>query len=237
VKILYATFESPDDFLRRLEVGIDGAAGSLAIATRARYPQGERVILEIGFPGLPNRILTRAVAVGARPPTNGVRLGWRSKRASTDSDEQLFRLVRGEEYKRDFLVAVATGRASASWIRRHRRFPLRLPARFAVDGEDLPLRGDAQTEDLSSGGASLKTSRTLPDGARVTVSLEPADGVAAIEFTGRVVWTRKSGGLFGVGIQFDRLDAGHRRRLRRLLRDVKLSGETGEPQVESTGER
>jgi Tfp pilus assembly protein PilZ len=215
MKILFATFESPEDFLDRLDVGEGGGGvATLSVRTRARYEDGEQIILEIGYPGLPNRILTRAVAVSPK------------KRRD---DEQLFRLHEGEEHKRDFLIAVASGRATASWKRRHRRFPMRMPARFVVEGEEVTLRGDAETEDMGSGGLSLKTSRTLPDGAKVTIVLEPGEGVDGfeeLEFTGRVVWNRKDDSVTGVGIQFDTLGGDQMKRLRRMIRDVKLRGKT-----------
>ncbi len=208
MKILFATFASPQDFLDRLDVSEDVA--TLRVETKARYDADEPVILEIGYPGLPNRILTRTVA------------------GAESDDGQLFCFGEGEEHKRDFLIAVAAGRATASWKRRHRRFPLRMPARFVVEGQEVPLRGDAETEDMGSGGVSLKTSRTLPDGAKVTVVLEPGDGSEEIEFTGRVVWNRNDETLTGVGIQFEGLGGEQMRRLRRIIRDVKLSGKTSE---------
>jgi hypothetical protein len=231
LKILFATFASPEDFLDRLEVGVEssgdgGGIATLAVSTRARYEDGEQIILEIGFPGLPNRILTRAVAVSPR------------KRRE---DQQVFRLHKGEEHKRDFLIAVASGRATASWKRRHRRFPMRMPARFVVEGEEVTLRGDAETEDMGSGGLSLRTSRTLPDGAKVTVVLEPgedADGdIEELEFTGRVVWNRKDDSVTGVGIQFDSLGGEQMKRLRRMIRDVKLRGKTLEEADDEPGDR
>lgn len=220
MKILFATFTSPKDFLDRLEIGKDVDVATLSVKTKARYEDGEQIILEIGYPGLPNRILTRTVAIGG----------------DGDAEEQKFRFCEGEEHKRDFLIAVAAGRASASWKRRHRRFPLRMPARFVVEGEEVPLRGDAETEDMGSGGISLKTSRTLPDGAKVTVVLEPGDGSDELEFTGRVVWNRKDDTVTGVGVQFDSLGGDQMKRLRLMIRDVKLRGETieaGDPEPES----
>lgn len=213
MKILFATFTSREDFLSRLTVDGDGA-GQLRVATKAVYEPNDEVILEIGFPGLPNRILTRAVAVG-----------------SAGTGEFTFRIADGEDDKRDFLVAVAAGRAKASWKRKHRRFPMRLPARFVVEGDgdgDVPLRGDAEVEDVGSGGVSLKTSRSLPDGARVTIVLDPLDGSPEIEFEGKVVWGRRDDSVSGVGIRFDRLDGEGMKRLRRMIRDVKLRGETTE---------
>jgi Tfp pilus assembly protein PilZ len=210
LKILFATFASPEDFLERLEVSKDGSVATLRVDTKARYDAGEHVILEIGYPGLPNRILTRSQAVDG------------------GGDGQSFKLDEDEEHKRDFLIAVAAGRATASWKRRHRRFPLRIPARFVVEGDDVPLRGDAETEDMGSGGVSLRTSRTLPDGAKVTIVLEPGDGGEEIEFTGRVVWNRNDDSVTGVGVQFESLGGEPMKRLRRMIRDVKLSGKTVE---------
>ncbi len=217
MRILFATFDSPDDFLQRLEVGEGSKVATLYVKTKARYEDGEQIILEIGYPGLPNRILTRTTAISPKKSPRKV-----------SEDEQAFEFADGEEHKRDFLIAVASGRATASWKRRHRRFPMRMPARFVVEGEDVPLRGDAETEDMGSGGLSLKTSRTLPDGAKVTIVLEPGDGSEELEFTGRVVWNRNDDSVTGVGIQFESFGGEQMKRLRRMIRDVKLRGKTSE---------
>jgi Tfp pilus assembly protein PilZ len=191
----------------------DGHAGRLRVATKARYKSRQAVVLEIGFPGLPNRVLLRATAAG-----------------EATAADALFEIVPGEEHKRDFLVAVASGKAQASALhRRHRRFPMRLPARFVVDGgQGVPLRGDAETEDVGPSGVFLKTPRSLPEGARVTVVLDPLDGSAELELTGRVVYTRKpgsdEGSEPGVGVQFDKPTTDDRKRLRRMIRDVKVQG-------------
>ncbi len=209
MKILFATFDSPDGFLSRLKLDglAAGSAGRLCVATKARFEPREAVVLEIGFPSLPNRVLMRAVFAGA---------------TASDAD---FDIAPGEDHKRDFLVAVASGRAQAKALaRKHRRFPMRLPARFVVNGQDMPLRGDAETDELSAKGLFLKTSRSLPEGARVTVVLDPCDGSAEMEFSGRVVYTRKEVDEAGVGVQFDKLTTDDRKRLRRLIRDVKVSG-------------
>jgi uncharacterized protein (TIGR02266 family) len=211
MKILFATFDSAEGFLARLDMEGAGAstAGKLRVATKARYEARQAVVLEIAFPGLPNRVLIRA--------TFG--------KALSDTEAE-FELIPGEEHKRDFLVAVASGRAQASsLLRKNRRFPMRLPARFVVEGNEMPLRGDAETEDVGQGGVFLKTPRSLPEGARVTIILDPMDGSAEMEFSGRVVYTRKEdGGDPGVGVQFDKLSSDDRKRLRRMIRDVKVQG-------------
>lgn len=211
MKILFATFDSADQFLARLDLQGAGAtsAGKMKVTTKARFEAGEPVVLEIGFPGLPNRVLMRATFVGAT------------------ASEAEFEVLASEDHKRDFLVAVASGRAQAKAQKRlHRRFPMRLPARFVVDGQDVPLRGDATTDELNAKGLFLKTARSLPEGARVTVVLDPCDGSAEMEFSGRVIYTRKEKDEDegGVGVQFDKLTTDDRKRLRRMIRDVKVSG-------------
>jgi Tfp pilus assembly protein PilZ len=211
MKILFATFDSPDQFLSRLQLDPAGgeSGGRVRVTTKARFEAREPVVLEIGFPGLPNRVLIRATFAGA---------------SGADAD---FEIVPSEDHKRDFLVAVASGRAQAkAQKRKHRRFPMRLPARFVVDGENVPLRGDATTDEINAKGLFLKTARTLPEGARVTVVLDPLDGSAEMEFSGRVIYTRKESheDECGVGVQFDKLTSDDRKRLRRIIRDVKVSG-------------
>jgi Tfp pilus assembly protein PilZ len=213
VNILYVPFQSAEEFLSRIDLDDDATRGFILVPTKARYETGETVVLEIHFPGLPNRILARA--------------NFRKAKAQS----AVFEFQAGEEHKRDFLVAVASGKALASWQRKNRRFPLRLPARFVIEGEEQgaqPLRGDAETEDVNSRGVFLKTARSLPEGARVTIILDPCDGSAEMEFTGRVVYSRRDNPSDGIGVQFDKLNSDDTKRLRRMIRDVKLSGKASE---------
>ena len=218
MKILFATFSSPESFLESLEIGEQGIT-TLQVTTKARYEPDEKVILEIGYPGLPNRILLRAEAAEAAEAAAEP-----GDRAAT-TEQRRFRLNQEEEPQRDFLIAVASGRANVAWKRRHRRFPMRMPARVSLEGESQDLL-EAETEDMATGGLSLKTSQELPDGARVTVMLEPGDGTGAIEFSGRVVWNRKDDDSVEVGVQFDSPGGESMRRLRQMIRGVKVSGET-----------
>jgi Tfp pilus assembly protein PilZ len=211
MRILFANYSTPESFLDNLHVG-DGDSAVLAVATRAEFEESEPLILEIGYPGLPNRILIRALS--ARPP------------AGQDDDTEIkwFSLDQGEELQRDFLIAVAAGRASATLQRRHQRFPMRMSAQVKVDGDDI--RGEAEVADMAMGGVALKTAEPLPDGARVTLVLEPGDGSGEIEISGQVVWNRQDDDTTEVGIQFEKSGGESMRRLRQMIRGVKVSGET-----------
>ena len=211
MRILLATYTTPESFLENLGVDQDNTT-TLAVPTKARYEDGEKIILEIGFPGLPNRVLLRSQAFTP---------------SREQGDYQWFRLDVGEEPQRDFLIAVASGRANASWTRRHRRFPMRMPARIGVEGQGgEALEHEAETEDMAAGGIALKTSETLPDGTKVTVVLQPGDGSEEIEFLGKVVWNREEDGSVEVGVEFDKPGGESMKRLRQIVRGVRISGKT-----------
>lgn len=209
MRILYATYASPEEFLRGLHN--DGDETFLAVSTKAEYAKNEKTILEIGFPGLPNRILVQASAVAS----------------PVEDDERKWFLISDEEgLQMDFLIAIAAGKADASVQRRHRRFPMRMEARVKVEGESEKDSMSAQTADMATGGVALETDSALPDGTHVTVVLNPGDGSEEIEIGGTVMWNRE--GEFQtneVGIQFEKSSTEDMKRLRQLIRGVKLSGE------------
>lgn len=211
MRILYATFASGRDFLKSLKYNRRRNEASLAVRTRARHRPGERVILEVGFPGLPNRVLMRARALECRGRFPG----------------QRFLLEADEEDNREFLSGVASESREPRVQRRHRRFPIKVPVRFFVNDDESYLRGDAETRDVTPAGVALTTYRLLPDDARVTVILD-LDGGMTMEFEGQVTWSRRHDGRACVGIRFDKSNSRDKRRLRRLLRAVKLSGKTFE---------
>jgi Tfp pilus assembly protein PilZ len=219
MKILFAAFSSPQEFLQRLHADVRRDDAVLSVHTRARYDAGEALILEIGFPGLPNRLLLRALALDET--------GAQARGVASGAGEPCFLIGPEETHKRDFLIAVASGKAVATWQRRHRRFPMRMQVRYAVSECDADM-ARAELADVGAGGVALRTRGPLPDGARVTVLLEPEDGSASLEFSGRVVWTSSNEGGSGAGIQFESLGGEQMRRLRWMIRDVKLRGETRE---------
>jgi hypothetical protein len=206
MRILYATFKTPAEFLARLQVSKD-EPGLLAVATRARFEKGETAILEIGFPRMPNRVLMRVVARGS------------SGRGA------LYEVAPGEESKLDFLVAIAAGKVKATVKRHHRRFPIRLPAKYVVEGDKTHARGDGETGDIGAGGLFLRTARTFKVGTRVTITLDPCDDSPELVFAGTVVTDQHQG---GVGVRFDKLPGTAMKRLRQLIRTVKLSGKLSE---------
>ena len=242
MRILFVTYSTPESFLDNLSIDDDADTSTLAVETKARYDAGEELILEIGFPGLPNRVLIRATALTSNdgdgdddPGTGDASTSADSTegRAETSSGEfkvrQEFQLSPDEAVQRDFLIAVASGRADADWQRRSRRFPMRMPAKVVVKGngdDEKPTETEAETEDMAKGGIALKTAQAVPDGSQVTVVLKPGDGSEEIELSGTVVWNKEDKDSSEIGIQFDAPGSDPIRRLRQIIRGVRVSGKT-----------
>jgi hypothetical protein len=206
MKILFAQFDSARNFLDNFDVD----SGHLSVPTRAVLTQGDPVIVEIGYPGLPNRVLSRG------------------RYLSHDADKGLcvVELDAGQEGKREFLLKVARGEVPPSWRRKHRRFPIRLPAKVQEQGTSI--KSDAQTEDLGGGGVFLRTSTLLPENAKVAVSLDPCDGSPALTLHGTVAWVRADAGIAGIGVGFEDLSTDEMKRLRVFMRVVKTLGKVTE---------
>src|SRR5262245_25397227 len=82
--------------------------GTLFARTRTDAALGEVVLVEISFPGLPNRPLVRATVEGLRVDTEGLKL----------------RIAEADASTRDFLVRLAGGELHIKAVHRtHKRFP------------------------------------------------------------------------------------------------------------------
>lgn len=215
MKILFARFESAEDFLRHYDPVLEW--GGIVVPTKAALPPSTPVVVEVAFPGLPNRVLVRGLVVDRDEERGGL----------------IVKLANSELQKRDFLVSAARGDVGLAWRRRHRRFPLRLKAGFRAADHDATGASEAQTEDLSGSGIFLRTPQLLSVRTPVVVIIDPGDGKGPIEVPGRVAWVRRDPPTSGFGVCFDNLSGDAMKRLRRVMRDLKGSGRILE--VQETG--
>lgn len=194
MRLVTLVFATADEFLAAYHPA-DG--GTLSTRTRTDGTIGERVLLEVSFPGLPNRALLRADVSGIAHE-HGLRFSIAADDAST----------------RDFLVAIAHGevRVESAVHRGHARFPAALSATWHVGGDVLPTT----VEDLSAGGAFLRTDTPPALGTEVAVTIA-APGGEPLALTGHVAWIRQ-GKLPGFGVDFVPAVGDAGRRLRALLR-------------------
>ncbi|MBP8807988.1 MAG: PilZ domain-containing protein [Kofleriaceae bacterium] len=195
MRLVTLAYASAADFLAAYHPA-DG--GTLSTRTRTDGNIGERVLLEVSFPGLPNRALVRADVVGIAFE-HGLR----------------FALAVDDATTRDFLVGLATGevRVEATVHRDHARFPASLSATWHVEGAPATV---TTVEDLSAGGAFVLAEVPPAIGAAVAVTITAPSG-EALPLTGHVAWTRH-GKRPGFGVDFVPTTGDVGRTLRALLR-------------------
>ena len=202
-RIHMACFESGDAFLRHYE-DMDGHGG-IIFPTKATFEEGELLEVEIRFPGLPNRMLLRAEAVPylASPGFQAVRF------------------LKSEKSKKDFVLAVAKGRARGR-RRRHRRFPVELEASWRIEG--VQVYNPAVVRDLSRGGLYLETPWSPPVGSHVLIRLRLPGQQEEIELSGRVTWMAQDLRTAHMGVQFTPPSQPALKHVRRFLRHHSDSG-------------
>lgn len=200
MRLVTLAFASPDEFLTSYHPA-DG--GSLSTRTRTDGTIGEPVLVEVSFPGLPNRALIRA-SVDGIAFESGLR----------------FTIDPLDHTTRDFLLGIARGeiRIDATIHRGHVRFPSALHGTWREgDGAEAPT----MVEDLSAGGAFLRAEAPPAIGGQVVVQISRPTG-EPLHASGHVAWTRQ-GKDPGFGVDFEPLVGDAGRRLRALLRHASES--------------
>lgn len=201
VTLAYAT---ADEFLDSYDAR-DG--GTISVRTRTDGTIGERLLVEISFPGLPNRALLRAM-VTSLTFEHGLRFVIDEADAST----------------RDFLLAIARGdNVIVGAHRDHERFPTTLRAHWSLVGASHQRQETTVVEDLSAGGAFVQATNPPEVGAEVDLTIAVPVG-PALETSGTVAWVRH-GKSPGFGVDFETLVGDSGRRLRALLRRVSATAE------------
>ncbi len=203
MRIVTLAFASPAEFLAAYTD--DQGGGRLFARTRTEAKAGEALLVEISFPGLPNRALLRASACELRP-----------------GEGMLLAIDPADSSTRDFLLGIARGSIQVSLVERsHGRFPTALPVVYRVDG--APDSQRSTLVDLSSGGAFVRAGKPPATGAAVALVIEVVEG-PPIEVAGRVTWTGANEGVQGFGVDFDMPGGEDGRRLRILLREAEQTG-------------
>lgn len=204
VTLAYATAE---EFLASYDPR-DG--GTISVKTRTDGTIGEKLLVELSFPGLPNRALVRAM-VTSITFEHGLR----------------FVIDQADVTTAEFLLSIARGDNIVMAAHRdHARFPTTLRATWSLAGG--ARESTTIVEDLSAGGAFVRAA-TPPDiGASVELTISVPTG-PALETSGHVAWVRH-GKAPGFGVDFDALVGDSGMRLRSLLRKAS---ETAQVELEA----
>jgi Tfp pilus assembly protein PilZ len=202
MRLVTLAFATKEEFLAAYHPA-DG--GSLSTRTRTDATIGEEVLIEISFPGLPNRALVRAQVMGIAFE-HGLR----------------FAFSAADETTRDFLLAVARGEATVETTthRDHARFPASLKAAWKVAGGAAT---STSLEDVSAGGCFVRaeTAPAVATEVELTITAPGGDPLSAM---GTVAWIRQ-GKDPGFGVEFHDLTGETGRKLRALLRHASESAQ------------
>jgi Tfp pilus assembly protein PilZ len=186
----------------------DLKSGGFFCPTTTALEPGEKMILELSAPALPNKVLIRGEVRSWRPalPRLRVRAG-----AIVEFDP-------AEAEKRDFVITVIRGGQIARSRRRHTRLPVAVPVRYrTADSADFL---ESLLGEISVGGAMLGTTSPLALDTDVILELIPPGAVRPIPISGKVTYHLPNG---GTGIKFIYRDAGGSRRLRELVRRLRTT--------------
>jgi Tfp pilus assembly protein PilZ len=213
MRLLTCAFASPTEFLDCYSV--ESAEGVLYCRTRSELAVGEELVVEVSFPGMPNRTLMRG-SVAALRRGRGL---W-------------IRLHAGDAHTRDFILRLARGEflAGDPVERSHRRIPVALPVTCHIDEVDDPPsdRLLGTTHDVGGGGAWIQVSAPPAVGTRVSLVLGPmAVEGETFRLDGRVAWIRRDSRAHGFGVRFDPKESRDGPRLRAMLRRACESGWVG----------
>ncbi len=202
MRLITLAFASSDELLSAYHPA-DG--GSLSTRTRTDATIGEKVLIELSFPGLPNRALVRALVVGIAFE-HGLRFAFDPADATT----------------RDFCLAVAQGELRVEKVmhRGHDRFPSSLHASWALGGG---ATHPTMVDDLSVGGAFVRAEQPPGVGDEVELAISVPNG-ETLATKGSVAWIRH-GKNPGFGVEFADLHGDTGRRLRGLLRHASERAE------------
>jgi uncharacterized protein (TIGR02266 family) len=201
MRLVTLAFPSAAAFLTSIDDGV------ITAATRTDAVLGEQLLVEISFPGLPNRALVRATVDGLLIDEEGLRVRVSEEDSST----------------KDFMLRIARGELKMSAHREHKRFPASLAVGYTRDGGAEEHKGIV--DDLGAGGTFVVTETPPPVGTRVKLTIEVPES-RPVTADGVVAWVKTGPGAdAGFGVDFDALEGDDGRRLRALLRKASETGE------------
>lgn len=204
--ILKTRFRSKREFLEAYNE--DLPFGGLFCPTTRALEEDDPVVVELHFPGLPNKMLMRGQVVWWRSalPRLRVRAG------------AMVTFLEEESQKRDFILSSAEGQTTEAIKRRHPRIPVEMNVRWRL-GETSQYQ-QSLLRDISIGGALLVTEHPLQQDDEIILELITPGGASPIAIAGRVTY----GAEGGIGVKFIYRDGGGSQRLREVIRRL-LSAE------------
>jgi hypothetical protein len=194
-------YPSADAFVEALTS--QGEPNALQVFTTDAFEPGEEVLLEVYFPGLPGKMMVRAIGQAWHParPRLRVRAGGTLRCTGT------------EWRKLQFLRQVGEGGLELTARRKHVRLPVMVEVRWRRQSEtDFSV---AALSEISEGGALLLSRNPPSKSEEVIVEIMPPGSERPLEVLAVV---RNTDNPDGVGLEFLARDMGGVHRLREVIR-------------------
>ncbi len=202
MELISIPFASAEDFLQNVDSG--SRPGPFYSTRRQDLKVGSAVLMEISFPELPSPTYLRGILREAHS-----NLGYSVTVLPTN------------ENSFSFAVEVARGEIDADKARPrvHNRVPVSVPVDCRIEGRRL-MWVEAQTVNLSPGGAFVRSNEAPEVGARVRMVIGPTTRGDRFLVYGAVA----SRGTAGFGVRFSSRVDGDAGRLRQVLRKSAEAG-------------
>ena len=200
MKILKARYRSGLEFLDALDK--EEPAGELFCPVTTPMEEGQRVVVEVHFPQLPNKMLVRGTVVWWRAalPRLRVRAGAQVSFHKDDIDSLAF------------IKDLAGGETVEAVRRRHPRIPVTLDVQCRM--ADSADRFEGKLRDISIGGALLITEHDVNADEDLVIELTTPGGAHPMDIAAKVTHQ----GAEGAGVRFIYRDGGGSQRLREVVR-------------------
>ncbi|MBL4634181.1 MAG: PilZ domain-containing protein [Kofleriaceae bacterium] len=184
----------------------DLPVGGFFCPTTQSFTPGQKVVVEISAPCLPNKVLVRGYVRSWRPalPRLRVRAG------------AIVGFSADEVDKKNFLEGIISGKVQGAPKRKYSRLPVELPVQYRI--KDCVEQVDCHLSEISVGGATLATKTCLDLESEVILEIVPPGSVTALSISGRAIYHLDNG---STGLKFIYRDAGGTRRLKELVRRLR----------------
>jgi Tfp pilus assembly protein PilZ len=194
-------YSSSEAYIEALDAA--GEPNALTVFTTDSFEPGEEVLLEVYFPGLPGKMMVRAIGQEWHParPRLRVRAGG------------VLRCTGTEWRKLEFLKEVGSGVIELAPRRRHVRLPVMVEVRWRR--QNSTEFAVAALSEISEGGALLLTRQPPEQEEEVIVEIMPPGSERPLEVLAVV---RNTSNPDGVGVEFLARDMGGVHRLREVIR-------------------
>lgn len=178
--------ERPEEMLGRFYP--NGRLGGVRLDGTSPAAAGERVDLVVRVKGSPAGYLTTRMRVGWVRHKGNARL------------RECFGLdfIPEDNGSRERLLSFARGQMADSHLRTEPRFAVQWPAVISHGG----VARRESLADVSVGGAFVATTSLPEQGTELEVTLRPPGALLPLRLRARVVWTRRTGAVPGMGLEF-----------------------------------